>query len=459
MQSIKSIEPIGSTERIQNRIEQLYMEQANRALLFYGPTASGKMTMALRQAKFLNCSNKEAPCDRCVNCEKIRSFSHPDVQVIHDHYVLEKLERFFALLLADPPLTEPTKRLFQTLLFYLEDFFHQFFQISSGLFSKNQPSESEQEKRLQKSNEFSKKKRSKPSQDSQEKLLQEFLQKSNEYRLFFQNLIQTFDSSSELLQTPSQTLSKKERKELQNILNYVKDLQKQGSAKSLNIESMRQLLRGIHIKPFEGRHKVLILKVFLKEELNHLLLRTLEELPKKSTVILITEQLETIRPTVQSRCLRFRFRAPSLAIQKTILKEKWGISFSIQSYQVNLWKHFPNPKEATRNKRIKEFLTQISQYRNEAWLMGFVEEILKEDIPSVWLKAILEVIQKAKKEKYLYKTPTGSLSKLPNHVLDELFLEGSKLLETLSLLNLNPSIALSSYLLKIGSSVFRTVKK
>lgn len=49
--------------------------------LFFGPAGVGKKTMALEVARLLNCQGDRAEVCSCVSCRKLRSGTHPDVQV------------------------------------------------------------------------------------------------------------------------------------------------------------------------------------------------------------------------------------------------------------------------------------------------------------------------------------------------------------------------------------------
>ncbi|MFY9114043.1 MAG: DNA polymerase III subunit delta' [Dethiobacteria bacterium] len=52
------------------------------ALLFSGPQGSGKSTMALLLAQFLNCKAFASPCESCISCNNITTGQHPDVVVV-----------------------------------------------------------------------------------------------------------------------------------------------------------------------------------------------------------------------------------------------------------------------------------------------------------------------------------------------------------------------------------------
>ena len=73
---------VGQTKAISFLQRSLEGGAVAHAYLFVGPPQVGKMTLALELAKALNCEAAEAPCGRCVSCQKIASAKHADVQTI-----------------------------------------------------------------------------------------------------------------------------------------------------------------------------------------------------------------------------------------------------------------------------------------------------------------------------------------------------------------------------------------
>jgi len=75
------------------------------------------------------------------------------------------------------------------------------------------------------------------------------------------------------------------------------------------IEQMRELMREIHLKPTEAEFKVAVIVAAdrLKTEAANAFLKTLEEPPPKSILILLTTEPQRILETILSRCLRLNF--------------------------------------------------------------------------------------------------------------------------------------------------------
>ncbi len=75
------------------------------------------------------------------------------------------------------------------------------------------------------------------------------------------------------------------------------------------VDQMRELMREIQLKPTEAEYKVAIIVAAdrLKEQAANAFLKTLEEPPPKSILILITTEPQRILETILSRCLRLNF--------------------------------------------------------------------------------------------------------------------------------------------------------
>jgi len=106
----------------------------------------------------------------------------------------------------------------------------------------------------------------------------------------------------------------------------VKVIEPQGL--SLSIAQMRELQKEISLKPFEGRWKVYIISEAEKmtPQAANSLLKTLEEPPPHSLIILVTSQEYSLLPTIISRCQRIKFDLIPEAMISQRLQELCKIS-------------------------------------------------------------------------------------------------------------------------------------
>ncbi len=100
----------------------------------------------------------------------------------------------------------------------------------------------------------------------------------------------------------------------------------EGAGNVIKIERIRVMKEKISLKPFEGRAKVFIIDGahLLNEESANSMLKILEEPPKDSIIILITEDLSKILPTLRSRCQWVLFSPAKTADLKKFLISEYG---------------------------------------------------------------------------------------------------------------------------------------
>jgi DNA polymerase III subunit delta' len=83
----------------------------------------------------------------------------------------------------------------------------------------------------------------------------------------------------------------------------------ESKSRLIAIEQMRELMREIHLKPTEAEYKVAV--IVAADRLNvqsaNAFLKTLEEPPAKSILILLTTERQRLLETILSRCLRLNF--------------------------------------------------------------------------------------------------------------------------------------------------------
>jgi len=105
---------------------------------------------------------------------------------------------------------------------------------------------------------------------------------------------------------------------------------------SIKIDDIRELIRKLNLKSFESPNKIVIINNAEKmtEESANTLLKTLEEPPNNTYIILITSQIEIILPTIRSRCIKIPFQPLSSKTVQNIL-ETQGIETE-QAYSLSL---------------------------------------------------------------------------------------------------------------------------
>lgn len=103
----------------------------------------------------------------------------------------------------------------------------------------------------------------------------------------------------------------------------------ESKSRVVTVDQMRELIRQIQLKPAEGEYKVAVVVASdrLKAEAANAFLKTLEEPPPKSVLILVTTEPQRVLETLRSRCLRLSFHAAG-PIRTEPAQLEWLANFS-----------------------------------------------------------------------------------------------------------------------------------
>ena len=94
-------------------------------------------------------------------------------------------------------------------------------------------------------------------------------------------------------------------------------------AKFLKIDNIRDLQHSVKLSPLESSYKIFIIKDAdrMNEEASNCLLKTLEEPPPNTIIILIANSLTPVKETIKSRCQIIRFHPiPAHIIEDQLLR-------------------------------------------------------------------------------------------------------------------------------------------
>ena len=151
--------------------------------------------------------------------------------------------------------------------------------------------------------------------------------------------------------------------------------------KDLKINSIRELIHWLALKPHSPQRKMAIIyqAETMTREAANALLKTLEEPPKDSLLILQVENLARILPTIASRCQLIRgeqitpkdlppdYQSPEILGQKS-LKERFDYASKISESEnlpeiINAWEKYFSCR-LLRGEDCRAILSKISQTRD-----------------------------------------------------------------------------------------------
>lgn len=92
--------------------------------------------------------------------------------------------------------------------------------------------------------------------------------------------------------------------------------------RQISVDQMREVIHAIALKPMEGRHKVGIIVGAdrMNESAANAFLKTLEEPPRNSILILLSTEPQRLLDTILSRCLRLNFGTGPAPIDEAALR-------------------------------------------------------------------------------------------------------------------------------------------
>ncbi len=98
-------------------------------------------------------------------------------------------------------------------------------------------------------------------------------------------------------------------------------------SKDIRVEQVRDLCERLTLKPLEARFKVaLIISAHaMNPQAQNALLKTLEEPPAQTVLVLVSSQPDKLLPTVRSRCAQLKFAPLPAAFIESYLKKEAGL--------------------------------------------------------------------------------------------------------------------------------------
>jgi DNA polymerase-3 subunit delta' len=96
------------------------------------------------------------------------------------------------------------------------------------------------------------------------------------------------------------------------------------TANAIKIDQVREMARDILSRPFEGRARAFVVDEahLMTEEASNALLKSLEEPPPTSHVMLVTGSPQALLPTIRSRCQTLRVGALPAVLIEQVLREQ-----------------------------------------------------------------------------------------------------------------------------------------
>lgn len=231
----------------------------------------------------------------------------------------------------------------------------------------------------------------------------------------------------------------------------------------LKIDQIRGLQKQISYKPMEGRRKVyIILEVErMTRETANAFLKTLEEPPGTSTLIMVTTNMSALLPTIRSRCQILKFSN----VPRTVLRQELMKRFIINEAEAKSIVMLSGGKigKALELARERDFSTEVEmpkvlQKPKKIEAFQIAEELSQnpDDLETLltWYRDLLLIKQGCQSEILTHSDKLNELSQIANgcsrlqiHEALEKIMETKRMLQR----NINSMLAMEVLVFKLLS--------
>ncbi len=107
-----------------------------------------------------------------------------------------------------------------------------------------------------------------------------------------------------------------------------------GGSEAVRIDHIRALQKNISLRPYEGKKKVFIIDEAqdMTAEASNALLKTLEEPPRDSLLILVSSKPSLLFKTITSRCQPIKFSGMQRQELRQVLQKKYGLDYNCSHF-------------------------------------------------------------------------------------------------------------------------------
>jgi DNA polymerase-3 subunit delta' len=173
-------------------------------------------------------------------------------------------------------------------------------------------------------------------------------------------------------------------------LNWL-EAEGEGATRSIKVETIRELLHTLSLAPIEGRHRVAVINDahLVTEAGKNAILKTLEEPNPSVVIILIAPSVDTVLPTITSRCQILNLR-PVPIEQITAALQARGVESNHAQFLARLsrgrvgWAINAIQDEsvlAERKERLDQLEAMLAANRTQRF--AFAEKLARRDGPEV----------------------------------------------------------------------------
>ena len=179
---------------------------------------------------------------------------------------------------------------------------------------------------------------------------------------------------------------------------------------SISVDDIREQVNNtIMIKPYQGPYKVYIIPQadMMTPQAQNALLKTIEEPPEYAVIMLLTENADTLLPTINSRCVMLKLRN----IQDTLIKKYLMETMQVPDYKADMCTAFAQGNmgraimlaNSEHFNEIRDEAVQLLKYINEMELSEIVQAVSRITAYKLEINDYLDIIMIWYRDVLLYK--------------------------------------------------------
>lgn len=179
---------------------------------------------------------------------------------------------------------------------------------------------------------------------------------------------------------------------------------------SISVDDIRtQVNNTVDIKPYQGPYKVYIIPQadMMTPQAQNAILKTIEEPPSYAVFLLLTENAETLLPTINSRCVMLKLRN----IKDTLIKKYLMENLEIPDYKADMCTAFAQGNmgraimlaNSDHFNEIREEVVQLLKHISEMELNEIVAAVKNISVYKLEITDYLDIIMIWYRDVLLYK--------------------------------------------------------
>lgn len=179
---------------------------------------------------------------------------------------------------------------------------------------------------------------------------------------------------------------------------------------SISVDDIREQVNNtIMIKPYQGPYKVYIIPQadMMTPQAQNALLKTIEEPPEYAVIMLLTENADTLLPTINSRCVMLKLRN----IKDTLIKKYLMETMQVPDYKADMCTAFAQGNmgraimlaTSEHFNEIRDEAVQLLKYINEMELSEIVQAVSRITAYKLEINDYLDIIMIWYRDVLLYK--------------------------------------------------------